>query len=193
MAKGESTVAKGKSSAAKSAGSAAKGKTAAQSAVAVKGQTAVKGQAAVKGKAAAKGQVAVKGKAAAAKRKGDEFQRLPWTFGLLMEIPDRDMENLPVGEGVQIAVEGRLDRASYVYLVQIAAKRDVTVLYPAGGEHRKIAAARAARVPPEGWARSTKKGRVRAIASSRPLSVSDLLAILEGREPPPGNATIKNA
>ncbi|MRG92506.1 DUF4384 domain-containing protein [Polyangium spumosum] len=103
---------------------------------------------------------------------GRPFRRLAWGYALLNEMGDDAMNDFEVDAGTKVAIEGELDRLAYVYVVQIAAEdRSVEILYPPKGGARRMRPGAKMRIPGgSGWIVTTKKGRIRTIASSAPIT-----------------------
>ncbi|MDI3290200.1 DUF4384 domain-containing protein [Polyangium sp. 15x6] len=102
---------------------------------------------------------------------GRPFRRLAWGYALLSEMRDEAMNEFNVEAGTKVAIEGELDRLAYVYVVQIAADdRSVEILYPPKGGARRMRPGTKTRIPGgSGWIVTTKKGKIRTIASSTPI------------------------
>lgn len=102
---------------------------------------------------------------------GRPFRRLAWGYALLSEMRDEAMNEFNVEAGTKVAIEGELDRLAYVYVVQIAAEdRSVEILYPPKGGARRMRPGTKMRIPGgSGWIVTTKKGKIRTIASSTPI------------------------
>lgn len=103
---------------------------------------------------------------------GRPFRRLAWGYALLSEMGDEAMNEFEVEAGTKVAIEGELDRLAYVYVVQIAADdRSVEILYPPKGGARRMRPGARMRIPGgSGWIVTTKKGKIRTIASSAPIT-----------------------
>jgi len=103
---------------------------------------------------------------------GRPIRRLAWGYALLKEMGDDVMNDFEVEAGTKVAIEGEVERLAYVYVVQIAAEdRSIEVLYPPKGGARRIRPGTRMRIPGgSGWIVTTKKGRLRTIASSYPIT-----------------------
>ncbi|MDI1477595.1 DUF4384 domain-containing protein [Polyangium sp. y55x31] len=147
---------------------------------------------ATKGSAAAKAEARAKAAARAAAAapveiidepppslSGRPCRRLAWGYALLSEMRDEAMNDLDVEAGTKVAIEGELDRLAYVYVVQIAAEdRSVEILYPPKGGARRMRPGTKMRIPGgSGWIVTTKKGKIRTIASSTPITDVTALGI----------------
>ncbi|MDI1450626.1 DUF4384 domain-containing protein [Polyangium sp. 6x1] len=110
---------------------------------------------------------------------GRPFRRLAWGYALLSEMRDDAMNEFDVEAGTKVAIEGELDRLAYVYVVQIAAAdRSVEILYPPKGGARRMRPGTRTRIPGgSGWIVTTKKGKIRTIASSAPITDVTTLGI----------------
>ncbi|MDI1433230.1 DUF4384 domain-containing protein [Polyangium sorediatum] len=110
---------------------------------------------------------------------GRPFRRLAWGYALLSEMRDEAMNEFDVEAGTKVAIEGELDRLAYVYVVQIAAEdRSVEILYPPKGGARRMRPGTKTRIPGgSGWIVTTKKGKIRTIASSAPITDVTTLGI----------------
>ncbi|MDC3959912.1 DUF4384 domain-containing protein [Polyangium jinanense] len=110
---------------------------------------------------------------------GRPFRRLAWGYALLSEMRDEAMNEFDVEAGTKVAIEGELDRLAYVYVVQIAAEdRSVEILYPPKGGARRMRPGTKMRIPGgSGWIVTTKKGKIRTIASSAPITDVTILGI----------------
>lgn len=104
---------------------------------------------------------------------------LAWGYSLVTELGDDTMTNYVVEAGTKVAVEGDLERLAYVYVVQISADdRSVEVLYPPAGGARRMRPGTRIRIPAgTGWVVTTKKGRLRTIASTYPLTDEQIAAL----------------
>jgi len=107
------------------------------------------------------------------------IRRLAWGYALLSEFGDEAMQSLVVEAGTKVAIEGNLERLAYVYVVQIGADdRSVEVLYPPAGGSRRMRPGARMRIPAgTGWIVTTKKGRLRTIASTYPLTEEQIAAL----------------
>jgi hypothetical protein len=107
------------------------------------------------------------------------IRRLTWGYALLSELGDDAMQSIVVEAGTKVAVEGNLERLAYVYVVQIGADdRSVEVLYPPAGGSRRMRPGARMRIPSgTGWIVTTKKGRLRTIASTYPLTEEQIAAL----------------
>lgn len=107
------------------------------------------------------------------------IRRLAWGYALLSELGDDAMQNLVVDAGTKVAIEGNLERLAYVYVVQVGEDdRSVEVLYPPAGGSRRMRPGARMRIPAgTGWIVTTKKGRLRTIASTYPLTEEQIAAL----------------
>jgi len=155
-------------------------KTAKSSARAAKGSAATKAEARVKSMARASAEASVDIlDEPPPSLLGRPFRRLAWGYALLNEMGDDAMNDFEVEAGTKVAIEGELDRLAYVYVVQIAAEdRSVEILYPPKGGARRMRPGARMRIPGgSGWIVTTKKGRIRTIASSNPITDVNILGI----------------
>lgn len=139
--------------------------------------------------------------------------RLPCTFGILSEISSTNLGDTPVGPDDKLRITTSLASDSRVYIVQIEivltgdtvrvgdtvtrATSDSTtiwVMFPDDPRADPVRASASARVPPgDEWLVLPGKGKVRTFTASQPLYQADLVSLLGGREPLPGQVTVKNA
>lgn len=106
-------------------------------------------------------------------------RRLSWSYSLLSEVDGKTMDDLVVDAGTKIAIEGMLDRLGYLYVVQIGDDKSVEVLFPPNGGSRRARPGMHVRLPSgTGWIVTTKKGKLRTITSSHPLTDAELAAIV---------------
>ncbi|WP_437712459.1 hypothetical protein WMF45_43215 [Sorangium sp. So ce448] len=124
---------------------------------------------------------------------GNALHRLRWNLLVLVNHAIKNLsaaavENFTAPAGTKIAFEGKIDQNAYVYLVQVAEPSRTVTRYPAEGETIQVTAGEATRIPAEGWLVVPTKGRIFAFSSPNPLSHEEIVAALDGREPPPGPA-----
>ena len=102
-------------------------------------------------------------------------RKLAWSYSVLREVNCTDMEDLYVEAGTKIAIEGSLERLGYLYVIQIAEDKSMEVLFPPSGGPRRARPGMHIRLPSgTGWIVTTKKGKLRTITSSQPLSDEQL-------------------
>jgi hypothetical protein len=104
-------------------------------------------------------------------------RKLAWSYSVLREIDSSGMDDLFVEAGTKIAIEGILERLGYLYVIQIGEDKSIEVLFPSTGGPRRARPGVHVRLPSgTGWIVTTKRGKLRTITSSRPLSEADLAA-----------------
>jgi hypothetical protein len=105
-------------------------------------------------------------------------RRLSWSYSLLSEVDGKAMEDIVVNPGTKIAIEGVLERLGYLYVVQIGDDKSVEVLFPPKGGSRRARPGTPIRLPSgTGWIVATKKGKLRTVTSTLPLTDADIAAI----------------
>ena len=106
-------------------------------------------------------------------------RRLAWSYSLLREVDSRSIEDLDVEAGTKIAIEGMLERLGYLYVVQVGEDKSIEILFPPNGGSRRARPGTHIRLPSgTGWIVTTKKGKLRTITSSQPLSDADIAGIV---------------
>jgi len=104
-------------------------------------------------------------------------RKLAWSYSVLREVSCTDIDDLYVDAGTKIAIEGTLDRLGYLYVIQIGEDNSMEVLFPPSGGPRRARPGMHIRLPSgTGWIVTTKKGKLRTITSSQPLSEEQLAA-----------------
>ncbi|XXY16337.1 hypothetical protein WME88_49680 [Sorangium sp. So ce216] len=126
------------------------------------------------------------------------LHRLRWNLSVLVRhavknLPAAAVENFMAPAGTKIAFEGKIDQDAYVYVVQVAEPSQTVTTYPVEGEAIQVKAAGTTRIPAEGWLVTPTKGTIFAFSSPTPLSHKEIVAALDGRDPPPGQAGGPNA
>lgn len=106
-------------------------------------------------------------------------RRLAWSYSLLRDVDSQTMENLDVEPGTKIAIEGTLDRLGYLYVVQVGEDKSIEILFPPAGGPRRARPGMHIRLPSgTGWIVTTKKGKLRTITSSQPLTDAQIAALV---------------
>jgi len=106
-------------------------------------------------------------------------RRLAWSYSLLREVDSHAMENLDVEAGTKISIEGMLERLGYLYVVQVGDDKSVEILFPPNGGSRRARPGTHIRLPSgTGWLVTTKKGKLRTITSSAPLTDAEIAALV---------------
>ncbi len=139
--------------------------------------------------------------------------RLPCALGIPTEMSSTDLGDETVGPGDKLRITSSLARDSRVHDVQIEivltsdpvrvggamtrATSDSTTIwamFPDDPRADPVRASDSARVPPGDESLVLPaKGKTRVFAASQPLFQADLVSLLGGREPLPGQLTVKNA
>ncbi|WP_437926365.1 hypothetical protein WMF37_46205 [Sorangium sp. So ce291] len=128
----------------------------------------------------------------------NDLHRLRWNLSVLVShavknLPAAAVENFMAPAGTKIAFEGKIDQDAYVYLVQVAEPSQSVTTYPVDGEAIQVKAGETTRIPAEGWLVTPTRGRIFVFSSPNPLSHKEIVAALDGRDPPPGQAGGPNA
>jgi len=106
-------------------------------------------------------------------------RKLAWSYSLLREVDSQSMDDLLVEPGTKIAIEGSLERLGYLYVVQVGDDKSIEILFPPNGGPRRARPGMHIRLPGgTGWIVTTKKGKLRTITSSQPLSEADIAALV---------------
>lgn len=106
-------------------------------------------------------------------------RRLAWSYSLLREVDSQAMEDLVVEAGTKIGIEGMLERLGYLYVVQVGEDKSIEILFPPNGGPRRARPGTHIRLPSgTGWIVTTKKGKLRTITSSQPLSDAEIAALV---------------
>lgn len=106
-------------------------------------------------------------------------RRLSWSYSLLREVDSQTMEDLDVEPGTKIAIEGSLERLGYLYVVQVGDDKSIEILFPPAGGPRRARPGIHIRLPGgTGWIVTTKKGKLRTITSSQPLTDAQIASLL---------------
>lgn len=106
-------------------------------------------------------------------------KRLAWSYSLLHEVDAQVMEDLVVEAGTKIGIEGMLERLGYLYVVQVGEDKSIEILFPPNGGSRRARPGTHIRLPSgTGWLTTTKKGKLRTITSSQPLSDAEIAALV---------------
>jgi hypothetical protein len=106
-------------------------------------------------------------------------RRLAWSYSLLREIDSQSMEDLDVEPGTKIAIEGTLERLGYLYVVQVGDDKSIEILFPPTGGPRRARPGMHIRLPSgTGWIVTTKKGKLRTLTSSQPLTDAQIAALV---------------
>ena len=106
-------------------------------------------------------------------------RKLAWSYSLLREVDSQSMDDLLVEPGTKIAIEGTLERLGYLYVVQVGDDKSIEILFPPNGGPRRARPGMHIRLPGgTGWIVTTKKGKLRTITSSQPLSEADIAALV---------------
>ncbi|MGK3969326.1 hypothetical protein WMF38_34950 [Sorangium sp. So ce118] len=121
------------------------------------------------------------------------LHRLRWNLSVLVShaiknLPAAAVENFMAPAETKVAVEGKIDQDAYVYLVHVAEPSRTVTTYPVEGEAIQVKAGETTRIPAEGWLVTPTKGRILAFSSPNPLSLGEIVAALDGRDPRPGPA-----
>jgi hypothetical protein len=104
---------------------------------------------------------------------------LSWSYSLMREVDGHAMEGLAVEAGTKIAIEGMLERLGYLYVVQVGEDKSIEILFPPNGGSRRARPGTHIRLPSgTGWIVTTKKGKLRTITSSHPLSDAEIAALV---------------
>ncbi len=106
-------------------------------------------------------------------------RKLAWSYSLLREVDAQAMEDLVVEAGTRIGIEGMLDRLGYLYVVQVGDDKSIEILFPPNGGPRRARPGTHIRLPGgTGWLITTKKGKLRTITSSQPLTDAEIAALV---------------
>jgi hypothetical protein len=106
-------------------------------------------------------------------------RRVAWSYSLLHEVDAQAMEDLVVEAGTKIGIEGMLERLGYLYVVQVGEDKSIEILFPPNGGSRRARPGTHIRLPSgTGWLVTTKKGKLRTITSSQPLTDAEIAALV---------------
>jgi hypothetical protein len=102
-------------------------------------------------------------------------RKLAWSYSVVREVDSNEMDELYVEAGTKISIEGSLERLGYLYVIQIGEDNSMEILFPPSGGPRRARPGIHIRLPSgTGWIVTTKKGKLRTITSSQPLSDEQL-------------------